>query len=247
MRNFQTVHSCINGCRVVNIILIRCEWLEFYPGAFLSLDSDMISIDDEVRLDYVLNPNCNPAHIVSQARMSTSDSSGMYVPEVVEIQDDDSSNTSGLIRSTNSNNTCNNMNLDRGDEEPIVKVENISSAASLATSSQSAPIVVAQTASHNVPSFKTLIVPVATPVNPTTSKTIYAGVTSTDLSIHDLAIRILSSSTSETLFDGDFVLKNNIAESLDLSCIYILIDRSKYKLKIIPCVIQCPIILYQFL
>lgn len=57
--------------------------------------------------------------------------------------------------------------------------------------------------------------------------------TSTGFSIHDL---VHAGSSSRSLEDGNFALKLNIAELIDLSCMYSLVDRSKYKLKIIPAV-----------
>lgn len=66
------------------------------------------------------------------------------------------------------------------------------------------------------------------------------GVTATDLSIHDLE-RVGSSSSS------DFALKNNTADSFDLCCMYNLVDPSKYRMKIIPCVVLCLSTSYLFL
>lgn len=72
------------------------------------------------------------------------------------------------------------------------------------------------------------------------------------LSIHDLARKTPSSSGSESLFDGDFVLKNNTADRNDLSCMYSLVDQSKYRMKILPVVVSMsdyftPIPIIQFL
>lgn len=68
--------------------------------------------------------------------------------------------------------------------------------------------------------------------------TTYAGVTATGLSIHDLAQARSSSKSSECLFDRDFALKNNTSKSIDLSYMYSLVNRRKYRLKIVPNVVS---------
>lgn len=120
----------------------------------------------------------------------------------------------------------------------LVEVSGIpTSTPPISSASIPTPVVFVFQPSPHISSFEDLTIPVSIPVNPSTSKTAYVGVTSTGLSIHDLT-RVGSSSKPESLFDGDFVLKTNYAESLDLACIYSLVDCSEYKMKIIPCVIS---------
>lgn len=135
-------------------------------------------------------------------------------------------------------NTSSRVNLDSGNNGPTVEVENIATTVPLSTPSQSATVIFIQWSSRNFSSFKNLTIPVAIPVNPTTSTTAYAGVTSTGLSIHDLTRKTPSSSGPESIFNGDSVLRNNTTESIYIACMYSLVYRSKYKLKIIPCVIS---------
>lgn len=56
VRDFKTVQRCVNGRWVFDSITIKCESLRFCRDAWLSLDIDMIRIDDEVRQDAILNP-----------------------------------------------------------------------------------------------------------------------------------------------------------------------------------------------
>lgn len=58
------------------------------------------------------------------------------------------------------------------------------------------------------------------------------------LSIHDLARKPPSSLGSKSLFDGDFVLKNNTADRNDLFWMYSLVDHSRYRMKILPVVVS---------
>lgn len=84
-------------------------------------------------------------------------------------------------------------------------------------------------------SFEDLTVRVATPLAPSSSKTIYAGETDTGFSVHDL---VHAGSSTRSLDKGDFVLKTNTIESVNLSWAYNFVDRAKYRLKIIPVVIS---------
>lgn len=40
VRNFQTISECVNGRRVLDIILIKCESFKFCRDTWLSLDMD---------------------------------------------------------------------------------------------------------------------------------------------------------------------------------------------------------------
>lgn len=57
-----------------------------------------------------------------------------------------------------------------------------------------------------------------------------SGVTSTTFSIDDLTRK--TPVLSEFPSDGDFALKNNIAERFDLSCMRDLVDPTKYSIKL---------------
>lgn len=88
VRNVQSVPPCVNGRRTVDIIPINCESLGYCRGAWISLDVDMVRIDDKVRLDALVNPVRN----FSQVRMSNLNESA--ASEVDELLSKESSSTS---------------------------------------------------------------------------------------------------------------------------------------------------------
>lgn len=223
--NFQTIHKCVNGRNFVDVFPVRCEWLGLYLDTRLSLDSDMISINNKVCLDNILNP----IHSFSQDRMSNPKQNIPASIEVVEIRSGGSSST--LDSTHSSYETVDTRDL--GDNIPIEVDDNPSSMPSTSSTSIHLPVASVAPSSRNS-SFEDFTVKVATPINPSTPRTIYAGVTNTGFSIHDL---VHAGSLSKSPEDGDFVLKLNTAEPIDLCCIYSLVDRTKYKLKIIPALV----------
>lgn len=142
----------------------------------------MIRIEDDKCIDALLNSDGD----VSQARMSNSNENEATIPEVVEVQTDDSSNTSmndsslsDSGESSGETSISGEGKVDVGEDEANTEVEEILSAIPLSTPSASIPVAVAQASIRQPTSFENLTVPVATPINPPTSSTSYAGVTST--------------------------------------------------------------------
>lgn len=186
----------------------------------------MIWIDDEFRLDSILNP----FHNFSQGKMSNPKQDTSDSIEVVEIPYDGSSSTSDSAcfsyETVDTRDPVNNILVEVNDNPSSIP----------STSSTLGHLPLASVAPPSrTPSFEGLTVKVATPINPSAPKTIYAGVTNTGFSIHDL-VHVGSSSRSSE--DGDFVLKLNTSEPIDLSWAYSLVDRTKYRLKIIPALVS---------
>lgn len=98
-QDYQTVRRRVNGRWTLKIVPIDSASLGCRRDAWLGLDRDMISIADKARIDALLNL----APHFPQDRMSTSIDSEAATPEVVEIQTDDSSNTSEYDSSGNNN------------------------------------------------------------------------------------------------------------------------------------------------
>lgn len=108
----------------------------------------MVRIDDEVRLDAILNPS----HNVSQDRMLNRNSSEVNVPEVVDLHTDESSSTSETTSNSNVSDTNNSVALSSGEDDPNVEVEDIPPIV-LPTSLLSTPPIFAQPSVHNPTSF----------------------------------------------------------------------------------------------
>lgn len=199
----------------------------------------MVSIDDEAHIDALFNP----APHVPQDRMSYLNENEAVASEMIEIQTDDSSNTSmsdssssGSEESSNEISTSGEGEADVREDEANTEVEEIPSAIPLSTPSTSTPIAVAQVFAQQPTSFENLTVPVAILVNPPRPFTIYVGVTSSGFSIHDLARK--TPNLGESSSDGDFVLKNNIAERFELSSMQSMVDLIRFRMKIIPEVVS---------
>lgn len=184
--------------------------------------------------------------------MSNLNENEAATPEVFELQTDDSSNTSANNANMDSSDESNNeKNSEKGSDEGSdneisdensseevvnAKVGNIPIAIPFSNPSTSTSIPIAQTSWPLSASFKSLTIPVVVLVNPSSTSTMYAGVTSTGFSIHDLARK--TPNLRESPSDVDFALKNNIAERFDLSCMRDLVDPKKYRIKIIPNVVS---------
>lgn len=156
--------------------------LGYCRDAWLNLDRDLIRINDEERIDALLNSDSG----IPQARMSNFNENEAVTSEVVEIQTDDSSNISA--NDSNMNNSDENSSEESSSEESggetsnergsrgktNVDVESIPVATPISTSSTSAPVTIVQT-SHPFASYESLTVPVAVAVNHSSSSTIYVG------------------------------------------------------------------------
>lgn len=106
--------------------------------------------------------------------MSNLNSNKLFVPEVVKLQTDDSSSTSEMTSNLSGRDVGSNEKLDSGEGDASVEVETVPNAVSLSTLLNSTPIIVAHPSLCSSTSFDNLTVSVAIPINPPTSKIIYA-------------------------------------------------------------------------
>lgn len=131
--------------------------MRYFENAHISLDYEMIDIDDERRIDEYLNesPRCDLSHV----SMSNSKNNEASTPSIVEVESSDSS-TSDRNFNDNENDHSSEDNLGNEDNNEVED----STLQSKNPNTKQIPIAVASTIYTSIDTFFDSTIPTAIPI-----------------------------------------------------------------------------------